>query len=126
MPRYLRSRDGEFQTKKHKRSFTSANHMINFLNNAKAQAWEPFKKIATEYATNKRTPPRQLNLDSVNTVARSHPRDLVKEVVEEFNSFADPERDSFLEGGIADVIHTIGHETGYIMGIDKLLDIIGI
>lgn len=123
MPRYVRSRDGEFQ-KQTRRSFISPNHMIHFLSSATDHEWEPFKKIATEYATNKRTPPRQLNLLHVNTVARAHPRDLVSHVIDEFNSHVDPERDSLLGGGIADTIHTVGHTVGHLFGLDKLSDAI--
>ena len=123
MPRYIRSRDGEFQ--KHKRrSFMSPDHMIHFLSTAKDHEWEPFKTIATEYATNKRTPPRRLNLRHVNTVAQSHPRDLVPHVIDEFNSHVDPKRDSLLGGGIADVIHSVGHTVGHLFGLDKLSDAI--
>lgn len=123
MPRYLSSRDGEFQ--KHKRrSFVSPDHLIHFLNSARQHEWEPFKSIAVEYATNKRTPPTRLNLKHVNTVARSKPRDLVKYVVDEFNSHIDPERDSLLGGGVSDTIHTIGHTVGHLFGLDKLSDLV--
>jgi len=123
MPRYISSRDGEFQGRK-KRSFVSPNHIIHFLSTARDQDWEPFKNIAIEYATNKRTPPKRLNLRHVNTVASSKPRDLVPHVINEFNSHVDPDRESLLGGGIADVIHTVGHTVGHLFGLDKLSDAI--
>lgn len=123
MPRYISSREGEFQGYK-KRSFVSPEHMIHFLSTAHDDDWAPFKKIATEYATNKRTPPKRLNLRHVNTVASSKPRDLVPHVIDEFNSHVDPGRKSLLGGSISDVIHTIGHSVKHIFGLDKLSDMI--
>ena len=123
MPRYLSSRDGEFQRYK-RRSFATPDHLIHFLSSTTDDSWAPFKKIATEYATNKRTPPRRLKLSHVRQVATSHPRDLVSHVVEEFNSHIDPERESLLGGGISDTLHTIGHEVGHLFGLDKLSDLI--
>ena len=123
MPRYLSSRDGEFQRYK-RRSFATPDHLIHFLSSTTDDSWAPFKKIATEYATNKRTPPRRLKLSHVRQVATSHPRDLVSHVVEEFNSHVDPDRESLLGGGISDTLHTIGHEVGHLFGLDKLSDLI--
>ena len=98
--------------------------MLHFLHTATAEDWAPFKRIATEYATNKQTPSRRLKLSHVNEVATSDPRDLAKHVVDELNSHNDPERESLLGGGISDVIHTIGHTVAHGLGIDRLSDFI--
>ena len=123
MPLYSQSREGEFQ-QRHRRSFATPDHLIHFLSTAGRDDWAPFKKIAQEYATNKRTPLRRLDLAHINAVASSKPRDLVHHVVDEFNSHIDPERESLLGGGISDTIHSIGHEVGHLFGLDKLSDLI--
>ena len=87
--------------------------MLHFLHTATEEDWEPFKRLATEYATNKRKPPKRMNLEHLNTVATSKPRDLVPHVVNELNSHNDPERESLLGGGIADIIHTAGHTVAH-------------
>jgi len=120
MPTYSSSREGEFQSRK--RSFVSPDHMIHFLNTATDDSWSPFKRLATEYATNKRTPPKRLNLSHVHMVATQKPRELVQPIENEFNSHIDPERESLLADGVADTVHTLGHVIGHSLGFDRLVD----
>lgn len=119
MPKYYKGTSGYL----HVRNVENVEQLIHQLILLNDKTFEPYRNLANEYLTEKKTPTRKLKRKSVQTVANTNtPRDLVPTVVSEIQSHKTPLQLSKLTGGITETLHTITHELLHLVGADVLAD----
>ena len=96
--------------------------MLHFLATATDDEFTPFRNLAKDYLSGDRVPGRQLKRRSLERIVKEKPRQLISRVVDELQSYHDPDADSLLGGGIAEAINLITHEGAHLLGLDVLKD----
>ena len=122
MPKYTRSSRGELE--KRTRNFQHPYQMIHFLSTVTEEEFTPFRNLAKDYLDGSRAPPRRLSRSSLKHILEDKPRNLIPRVVQEFESYSDPNEVSILGGGIAEGIGTMVGEASHLLGLDVLKDAI--
>ena len=124
MPKYTKSRKGEMQRKKFK-GFDSVAHMTQFLARCDKKTWHEYRKIAKDYLTGKKTPPRQLRKNVLRRILRNPPQRLVGHVEREHLKHRRNPKHSKLGGGLLEAVSTISHEAANLLGVPYLQDLLG-
>ena len=124
MPRYVKSRKGEMQRKTFK-GFDSLAHMTQFLSRCDKKSWKTYQKLAKDYLTGKKTPPRQLRKSVLRKIIRNSSQRIVGVVESEFRHHHTHPKNSKLGGGIGEAVSTISHEVANLLGVPYLMDLIG-
>ena len=107
------------------KGFDSLAHMTQFLARCDKKTWHEYRKIAKDYLTGKKTPPRRLRKTVLRKILRNSPQRLVGHVEREHRYHRRKPKNSKLGGGISEAVSTISHEAANLLGVPYLQDLIG-
>ena len=116
MPRYMKSRRGELQSKQ---GFASYAHMTQFLARMPEAQWKIFQKHAQEYLDGSKIPKTKLQKHALRLITKHKSRKLIHNV--EWARHKKTKRGA----GIPEAISSLAHVVSNTLGFKYLRDLIG-